>query len=191
MAYTGLVVDEGDEHIEFLATAADTDGELVRCRVTVAPKRPGPPEHSHPRQEETFRVERGRLGYLLGTTRREAGQGEVAVVPAGTNHSFWNAGAEPLVVVTDVRPALRIEDFIETISVLIRDGKLKAGGAGSNPLLMAVVADAYRQEWRFTNLSPVARALLPALAFIGRRAGLRGHYPADGKAGSRAAAPTV
>ncbi|HEV2414100.1 MAG TPA: cupin domain-containing protein [Candidatus Dormibacteraeota bacterium] len=191
MAYTGQVLDEGDEQIEFLATAADTGGELVRCRVTVAPKRPGPPDHSHPVQTETFRVERGRMGYKLGAETREAGPGEVAVIPPGTNHSFWNAGAEQLVMVTDVRPALRIEDFIETISVLIRDGKLNPGGKRANPLLLAAVAEEFRAEWRFTKLSPLARALLPILASIGRRGGLRGHYRADGKAGSRATASPV
>lgn len=191
MAYVGLVLDEGDEQIEFLATAADTAGELVRCRVRIPGSRPAPPEHSHPRQEERFTVEHGRMGYVMGGARYEAEAGDVVVVPAGTNHTFWNAGAEPLSVVTEVRPAMRIEDFVETIHVLIRDGKLKAGGKRANPLLMAVVADAYRNEWRLTNLSPVARALLPVLAFIGRRAGLKGHYRADAKAGSRAATSTV
>ena len=191
MAYRGLILDEGDEQIEFLATAADTDGELVRCRVRVAPLRAAPPEHFHPHQEETFKVERGRLGYMLGTARRDAEQGELVVVPAGTNHSFWNAGDDELVVVIEVRPAMRFEDFAETIHVLIRDGKLNAGGRRANPLLLAVVADAFHREWRLTHMSPVARALLPILAFIGRRAGLRGHYRADGKAGSRAAASPV
>ena len=191
MAHTGLVLDEGEEQIEFLATAADTDGALVRCRVRVTPGRPAPPEHSHPAQEETFRVEAGRLGYKLGAETREVGPGEVAVVPPGTNHTFWNAGSEPLVMVADVRPALRFEDFTETIHVLIRDGKLNPGGKRANPLLLAVVADEFRREWRLTNLSPVARSLLPALAFMGRRAGLRGHYRADGKAATRAAASRV
>jgi len=191
MAYTGLVLDEGDERIEFLATAADTGRELVSCRIWVAPSRPAPPEHSHPRQEETFRVERGRLGYITGTVAREGKVGETVVVPAGTNHTFWNAGDEPLVLVADIRPAMRFEDFAETIHVLIRDGKLAAGGTRPNPLLMAVVARTFRREWRLTHLSPVARALLPILAFIGRRAGFLGHYRADGKAGSRAAASSV
>ena len=191
MAYTGMVLDEGDEQIEFLATAADTDGELVSCRMRVAPGRPAPPEHSHPVQEETFRVVKGRLGYKLRTQTREAGPGEIAVVPPGTNHTFWNAGGEELVVVADVRPALRFEDFAETIHVLIREGKLSAGGKRANPLLMAVVADNFRREWRLTNLSPVARALLPLLAFVGRRAGLRGHYRANGQAAARTAASSV
>lgn len=191
MAYVGLVLDEGDEQIEFLATAADTNGELVSCRVRIRGSRPAPPEHSHPRQEEKFTVEHGRLGYVMGTTRHEAEPGEVVVVSPGTNHTFWNAGPDQLVIVADVRPALRFEDFTETIHVLIRDGRLKAGGKRANPLMLAVVANGYRNEWRLTHLSPIARALLPVLAFIGRRTGLREHYPADGKAGSRATAPAV
>jgi hypothetical protein len=43
-------------------------------------------------------------------------------------------------------------------------------------LLLAVVARAYRREWRLTRLSPAARAMLPLLAVIGRFAGYRGHY---------------
>ena len=191
MAYTGLVLDEGDEKIEFLVTSADSDGALVRCRARVAPGRPAAPEHSHPEQAETFRVERGLLGYKLGSETREAGAGSVAVVPPGTNHTFWNAGADELEVVIDVQPALRAEDFVETIHVLIRDGKLNQGGKRANPMLMAVVADNFRTEWRLTNLSRVARALMPVLAFIGRRAGFRGHYRANGEAAARTATPSV
>lgn len=188
MAAVGEILDSGEEQIEFLATSAGTNGELVRCRVRVAPGRPAPPEHSHPNQEERFTVERGRLGYVLGDARLEAGPGEAAVVPPGTNHTFWNAGTEELSVVADVRPALRLEDFVETIHVLIRDGHLQAGGARSNPLRLAVVARAYRREWRLTRLSPVARAAMPVLAVIGRLAGYRAHYSVNSE--SRPAAKT-
>jgi mannose-6-phosphate isomerase-like protein (cupin superfamily) len=179
MAFKGLVLDEGVERIEFLATAADTERRRVECRMRVAPARPAPPEHSHPKLEERFSVERGRMGYVLGDRRLEARPGEVVVVPPGTNHTFWNAGDDELVVVGEVSPAMRFEDFVETIHVLIRDGRLPAGGRRANPLLMAVVAREYRDEWRLTNLSPVARALLPLLAFAGRRLGYRGHYSID------------
>ena len=176
MARAGDVLDEGEEQIEFLATSVDTNGELVRCRVTVAPGRLAPPEHSHPSQEERFTVERGRLGYILGEARLEAGEGEVAVIPPGTNHTFWNAGADELSVVAEVRPALRFADFTETIHVLIRDGRLSAGGRKPNLLLIAVVAHAYRREWRLTRLPSAVQALLPVLAVLGRVAGYRPHY---------------
>ena len=136
-------------------------------------------------------VEQGVLGYLLGDRRLEAGPGGVVVIPPGTNHTFWNAGGGQLSVVSEVRPALRFEDFAETIHVLIRDGRLPAGGKRPNPLLMAVVAMAYQDEWRLTKLSPVARALLPAMAFLGRRAGYRAHYSADGEHSSTDVAATV
>lgn len=176
MVKAGDILDEGQEQIEFLATAADTDGEFIRCRVRVAAGRPAPPQHSHPSQEERFAVEQGRFGYVLGDDRLECGPGEVVVVPPGTNHTFWNAGADELRVVSEVRPALEFEGFVETIHVLIRDGRLTAGGGRPNPLLLAVVAHEYRREWRLTNLSPRVRAALPVLAVIGRAAGYRGHY---------------
>ena len=104
---------------------------------------------------------------------------------------FDQLGTVRLVVVTDVTPSLRFEDFAETIHVLIRDRKLPAGGRRANPLLLATVAWTYRNEWRLTKLSPVARALIPVLAFVGRRVGFHRHYRVDGKAASRAVATVV
>ena len=191
MAGVGQVLDEGLEQVEFLATAGTTGGELVRCRMRVAPSRPAPPEHSHPKLEERFIVERGVLGYMLGKERLEAMPGELVVVPPGTNHTFWNAGPDQLSVIGEVRPALRFEKFVETIHVLIRDGRLQAGGKRPNPLLIAAVAMGYRDEWRLTNLSPIARALLPAMAFLGRRLGHRSHYSLDDKQSSADVPATV
>ena len=191
MARVGQVLDEGLEQVEFLATAATTGGELVKCRMRVAPSRPAPPEHSHPKLEERFIVEQGVLGYLLGKERLEAMPGELVVVPPGTNHTFWNAGPDQLSVIGEVRPALRFEDFVETIHVLIRDGRLQAGGKRPNPLLIAVVAMGYRDEWRLTNLSPIPRALLPTMAFLGRRLGYRSHYSLDDKQSSADVPATV
>jgi len=191
MARVGQVLDEGLEQVEFLATAATTGGELVKCRMRVAPSRPAPPEHSHPKLEERFIVEQGVLGYVLGKERLEARPGELVVVPPGTNHTFWNAGPDQLSVIGEVRPALRFEEFVETIHVLIRDGRLQAGGKRPNPLLIAVVAMGYRDEWRLTNLSPIARALLPAMAFLGRRLGYRSHYSLDDKQSSADVPATV
>src|SRR5579859_239194 len=191
MARVGQVLDEGFEQVEFLATAATTSGEYVKCRMRVAPGRPARPEHSHPKLEERFIVEQGVFGYLLGKERLAANPGELVVVPPVTNHTFWNAGDSQLIVVGEIRPALRFEDFVETIHVLIRDGRLQAGGRRPNPLLIAVVAMAYRDEWRLTNLAPIARFLLPAMAFLGRRVGYRSHYSVDDERSSTDAPATV
>lgn len=190
MARIGEVLHDGQEQIEFLATAASTDGKFVQCRSRVAPGRPAPPEHSHPNQEERFTVERGRFGYILGDRRLEAGPGDVIVVPPGTNHTWWNAGTDELSALGEVSPALRFEDFVETIHVLIRDGRLRAGGRRPNPLLLAVVAQAYRREWRLTRLSPVARTMVPLLAAIGRLAGYKNHYSVESE-GRESKAPAA
>ncbi len=190
MASVGDVLDEGLEQIEFLTTSATTEGKFVRCRSRVAPGRPAPPEHSHPNQEERFQVEHGTFGYVMGDRRMEAKAGDVIVVPQGINHTWWNAGSDELSVLAEITPALRFEDFVETIHVLIRDGRLAAGGRRPNPLLIAVVAQAYRREWRLTRLSPVARAALPALAVIGRLAGYRSHYSVHGE-GRESKAPAA
>jgi mannose-6-phosphate isomerase-like protein (cupin superfamily) len=191
MLKTGDILDEGLEQMEFLTTSADNDGQLVRCRVRVAAGRPAPPEHSHPLQEERFMVEHGRFGYVLRDRRLEAGAGDVVVIPPGTNHTFWNAGPGDLSVVSEVRPALRFEDFVETVHVLIRDGRLAPGGRRANPLLLAVVARAYRREWRLTKLSLAARSAMPLLAVIGRMAGFKAHYSIDGEAHESKAASAV
>jgi mannose-6-phosphate isomerase-like protein (cupin superfamily) len=177
VATKGQVLDDGAEKMEFLATAQDTAGELVAARVTAAVGRPAPPEHEHPKLEETFHVERGRMGYVSGRARRVAELGETVVIPPGTRHTFWNAGEEPLVVLAEVRPAMRFEDFAETIHVLIRTGELRAGRVPRNPLPIAVIAHAYREEWRLSSMPAPVRALLPALAWIGRRLGYRAYRP--------------
>lgn len=179
MAVRGQVLDDGAEKMEFLATAADTKGELVAVRLTAAPGRPAPPEHEHPKLEERFRVEQGRLGYVNGRETRTAEPGELVVIPPATRHTFWNAGEEPLVLLAEVRPAMRFEDFAETIHVLIRDGRITAGRPPRNPFPLAVIAYAYREEWRLSALPPPVRGLLPLLAWIGRRLGYRAYYPAS------------
>lgn len=177
MATKGQVLDDGAETMEFVATAEDTAGELLAVRVTAAPGRPAPPLHEHPKLEESFIVERGRLGYARGRERLEAGPMERVVIPPGTPHTFWNAGEEPLVVLAEMRPAMRFEDFAETIHVLIREGALVAGQPPRNRLRIAVIAHAYRDEWRLSSMPAPVRALLPLLAWIGRRLGYRAYYP--------------
>ena len=175
MAIRGQVLDEGAETIEFLATAADTGGEYIAMRVTVAPGRPAPPEHVHPNSAETFSVESGLLGYVIGDRRGEAGPGETMTVPANTNHTFFNVGDQTLVFTGELRPALDGERFIESIHVLIRDGGITPGKR-PNPFLMAVLGETYKDVWRLSALPAPARALMPLMAWVGRRMGYREFY---------------
>ena len=59
---------------------------------------PGPPrwiapKHVHHRDDEAWYVLEGVLGVLVGDKEVEARTGAAAMVPRGTPHTYWNAGA--------------------------------------------------------------------------------------------------
>ncbi len=61
------------------------------------------PPHVHHRSDEAFYVLDGQLEVLVGDERRTLGAGELAVIDAGTVHTFANrgpGGARILVIMT-------------------------------------------------------------------------------------------
>jgi len=65
------------------------------------------PVRFHPRQDETFVVEKGALRFRVGADERVHGAGETILVPARVPHRANNAdAAAPTVVRWEVRPAL-------------------------------------------------------------------------------------
>ena len=76
-----------------------------------------------------------------------------------------------------VTPALRFETFLETFFGLAVDGKTNEKGL-PNPLQLAVLMRAYRDEVRLARPSPAVQALLfGPLAVLGRSIGYRSSYP--------------
>src|SRR6476620_10711127 len=84
------------ERITFRATSADTNGEAVVIECAVRPDGLVAAAHVHPSQSERFSVIAGSLGLKAGKQTTTLGRGEVAVVEAGTQHRFWNAGDDEL-----------------------------------------------------------------------------------------------
>ena len=130
------------EHVTFLKTAADTDGDYVLIEVTVDPDGFVAAAHVHPSQEERFQVLRGTVGFKIGGKKQVAGPGTRVTVPAGTPHKFWNAGEETAQFVCEIRPALQFESRLETMFALANDGKTNRKGM-PNPLRLAVIANAH------------------------------------------------
>jgi quercetin dioxygenase-like cupin family protein len=188
MARTGDVLDHprGDRLV-FLATAADTGGERLEMEVTYPPRTDAPALHLHPHQEETFRVLEGALRTAIGGVERTFGPGETFVVPPGTPHTMHAHADEPTRFLWEVRPALRTEDFFETVWGLARAGRTNAHGS---PALLqgAVLMRAYAVEFR--RLKPpgwIQPPLFALLGAIGHLFGYRARYaPGDG----RVAAPS-
>lgn len=177
MAHTGdeLLNPVSGQRLVFLQTTADTGGELVEVESTYQAGGQQPPVHYHPGQEERFEVLAGTVEILLGEGTRTLREGEVLTIPAGTSHSLWSMTGGR--VNWQTRPAGKTEAFFELVWGLARDGQVDRRGR-PNLLQSAVLARAYRQEWRLARPPyPVQVALFGLLAPIGRVLGYRATYP--------------
>jgi mannose-6-phosphate isomerase-like protein (cupin superfamily) len=129
------VADQGDvivnpatgQRLTFLLTARDSGGELFRAEGVFPPGGFAGVEHVHPHQDEHFDVVAGRAGFSVDGERRVLGAGEAIDVPAGTRHTFWNAGDEEMRVIFEFRPALTsTERFYELYFGFAQEGRVKA-----------------------------------------------------------------
>lgn len=161
-----LTTSFGEEFL-FKDTAADTGGELLRMENRLDPgvRRP---LHSHPKQEERFVVRSGTLGIATDDGEVLLEEGEEEVVPAGTPHTFWNAGDGEVHMQTEHRPALRFEEFIRAMVALDEEGGLNDEGMPANPLVGAALITEFQDEMQPEDIpKPVQRALFPLLARVG------------------------
>ena len=179
MARKGEILDNPvtGQRIILRKTSGDTNGALLEVEsVYTKPTPSRPPIHYHPGQEERFEVLSGELQVLIRDERKTLGEGEILLMPPGTPHSMW-AEAVGVRVNWQTRPALKTQDFFETISGLSRDAKTGEKGT-PNLLQAAVIAQAYADEFRLARPPwPVQRILFAVLAPLGRLLGYRASYP--------------
>ena len=151
--------------LRFLKTADDTGGELLEMEATYDGSSAEPVEHFHPRQREHFEILEGTLHAMIGGTERELHAGDTIDVEAGVPHAMWNEGPERARTLWQTRPALKTENFFETIVAL--------GGAGKpGPLQTAVIANTYRDEFRTTSPpQAIQSVVVPVLGTLGRLLG--------------------
>jgi quercetin dioxygenase-like cupin family protein len=159
------------EVLVFHRTSAQTNGESVLVETVVRPAGFVAAAHVHPHQTERFEVVRGLLRLRVGGDELVAEPGDVALVPAGTPHRFWNAGDEEARFLCEVRPALQFESLIETMFSLAAEGKVNRRGM-PNPLRLAVIANAHFDTVRLPfPPAPLQRAALAVGAPLGKLLG--------------------
>lgn len=136
----------------------------------------GKVDHVHPEQAERIEVTAGRLGVRIEGDEWTATPGTRFAVPSGTAHTIWNDGDEPVRTAIELRPALETHRLFETLFGLAREGETNDWGL-PGPLQLAVIADAYREEFALARV-PLAlqRGLATVTAPMGRLAGYRAHY---------------
>ena len=177
MARPGDVIENPrtGERIVFRQTALDTNGELLQFDFFVNPHSFAPPRHIHTRVEERVEVISGLLGCHVGGKEQRLGAGEIMMLPRGVPHTFWNEGDEQAHFVVDVRPALNMETFFETLFGLYRDGKTNDAGV-PNLLQAALLAREYDGFLAGPPI-PLQKAGMAVLAPIARLLGYRTRYP--------------
>lgn len=160
MTRRGLVIDDGKLRLEYLRTAADTDGDLHEMLARYAPGSPWPPAHLHPAQDERFVVQEGRLQFRLDGELRTVGAGEELTIPRGVVHQARNSSDEPAVAVWQTRPAGRTGEFLAAID---------AARARKNPLQMAVTVQEFSDVFCLAvPPRPVTSAAVRGLATAAR-----------------------
>jgi quercetin dioxygenase-like cupin family protein len=183
MARRGEVIENplSGERLTFLKTTADTNGQSFEFEF-VAPPGWSVSEHIHPRQKERTQLISGILEGSVSGQEAKLNPGEARLVPAGVAHAWRNpSDEEEARFSVEFSPALNMESGFETAWRLAREGKATAAGMPKNPLQLAVIASAHKDEAYLTRPPiPVQKAMVGALSLlapVGRALGYRARYP--------------
>jgi mannose-6-phosphate isomerase-like protein (cupin superfamily) len=178
MAHAGQVIENqiSGERITFRNTAADTDGELLAFDLELGPDGNVPGTHVHPLQEERFEVVEGTMRFRRRGRKVIAKPGDSVVVPPGVRHKFRNDGDEGARVRVEVRPALRMEELLQTSADLAEEGRTNSKGM-PKPLDLALFVHEFKDEVAGPFLPGwLQRAALAPLAWIARKRGHGARY---------------
>ena len=156
MPVSGQIIDSPPtrQRIEFLQTAADTDGELLRMRATIGPGG-RVPMHVHLDQEERFEILSGIGAFRVNGESVDARAGDRLTVPPGTPHRFRNDSGEDVVVIADLRPAMRSEELFEELFGLAREGRTRGRLGIPGPFQVARLVRDYEREFFYLSALPV------------------------------------
>jgi quercetin dioxygenase-like cupin family protein len=178
MAYAGQLIENpiSGERITFRKTAADTDGEVLAFDLALSPDGNVPGMHVHPIQEERFEVVEGKMRFRSRGRKVTAKRGDIVVVPPGERHKFQNGGDEDAHVRVEVRPALRMEQLLETSVDLAEEGRTNSKGL-PKPLDLALFMHEFKDEVTGPFLPGwLQRTVLAPLAWIARKRGHGARY---------------
>jgi len=178
------------EQIVIRRTAAETGGQVLDWELLLAPGGKVPSSHAHPAQQEIFTVLEGLMRFRVGWRRMVLRPGQRVCVPPGTVHHFANAGTEDARVAVESRPALCMEELLETAAAIAQE-QHQAGRALPRPIELALFMTDFEREVRAPFLPPaVVRLVMRKLARLARRRGLDARYERlrrSGQARDRAA----
>jgi mannose-6-phosphate isomerase-like protein (cupin superfamily) len=104
----------GTEQSFWKAIGSQTGGSFALLEQNVAPGH-GPRRHVHSREDESFFILDGEIGFEVGDRSFVAGPGTFVFGPRGIPHRFWNSGTSPARFLLFISPA-GMEPFLEESS---------------------------------------------------------------------------
>ena len=177
MTQPDLIVNPlSGEQIVIMRSAAETGGQVLDWELRLAPGGRVPSSHAHPQQQETFTVLAGTMRFRVGWRRFVAGPGQRVSVPPGAVHHFANAGPVTARVAVESRPALRMQELLETAAALAQD-QHRAGRALPRPLDFALFMTEFECEVAAPYLPrALVRLVMRKVARAARTRGLDAAY---------------
>jgi mannose-6-phosphate isomerase-like protein (cupin superfamily) len=175
MAYAGQILENlvSGERIICRKTASGTAGEPLAFELFLVPDDHVPSAPVHPQQEERFEVVKGTMKFRRGLKTVFARVGDTAVLPPGVVHRFGDRGDELAHVVAEVRPALRMEQLLETATTLAGEGCTSRKGM-PKPLELALRVREFERGARAP--CPPASVVVAPLAWLAASRSLGERY---------------
>ncbi len=129
------------DHVIFLKTHADTNGEYTLVEVELADGG-GVGLHYHKTYAESFTAVEGEVQVKLGKTIHTLQAGQSATADRNVNHLFRNRSGKPCKFKVELRPASRgFEQSLQIAYGLANDGLTRSNGFPKDKLALAWLFD--------------------------------------------------
>jgi quercetin dioxygenase-like cupin family protein len=94
--------------------------------------------HIHPHQQELYDVKEGEFEIYLNGKWNRVTAGQQILIPRAVKHGFRNAGTQTVAMLNTHFPALRTEEYFETLQTLINEDKLTGITGFKNSIYLAL-----------------------------------------------------
>ncbi|MCG8387221.1 MAG: cupin domain-containing protein [Cytophagales bacterium] len=99
--------------LNFIATGNETNGKYFLSQTTVPAGDPGPPIHSHSKEDESFFLIRGQLIFIIDGKEVELDEGNFLNIEKGERHTWRNDANVDAEMIITFAPAGIENMFIE------------------------------------------------------------------------------
>ncbi len=151
--------------------AAETNGKSFEMELELSPQTGRTPIHIHPQAIETYEVLQGKFDVYVNGKWKTLSVGGKAAVEKGVPHTFRNTSNETTRVYNTHQPAMRYDQYFESLYKLINSGVIKSNRMTFKAILyMAVRLTSYKDEIQYVR---PPYAIVQVFGFIGRLLGYK------------------